>query len=281
MKIIHTISEMQSTSEILRQQGKRIAFVPTMGFLHEGHLSLMRKGRENADTLVASIFVNPAQFGANEDLDSYPQAFESDLEKCRAQGVNIIFAPTRDAIYPKGYETYIELEKLPPHPCGISRPVFFKGIATVVTKLFHIVKPHVAVFGEKDFQQLAIIRRMVTDLNMEVEILGGPLVREKDGLAMSSRNAYLTPAQRKEGVRLYQSLCAAEKSVQNGETDPESLRAAAKEHIEKAGDAAIDYISICDPATLEEVEKIAGPVLMAMAVIMGKTRLIDNRVLRP
>ncbi|MCG8471678.1 MAG: pantoate--beta-alanine ligase [Desulfobacterales bacterium] len=281
MKIIHTIAEMQAASDVFRIEGKRIAFVPTMGFLHQGHLSLMEKGREKADILIASIFVNPAQFGPNEDLDTYPRAMESDLEKCKEVGVDIVFTPTNDQIYPQGYETYVELEKLPHHLCGLSRPVFFKGITTVVTKLFHIVKPHIAIFGEKDFQQLAIIKRMVRDLNMEVEVLGGALVREEDGLAMSSRNAYLTDDQRKEGLRLFQSLCKAKEMVQAGESNPKAICDMAKIHISKAHEAQIDYISICDPDTLNEVDAITGPTLMALAVMMGKTRLIDNMVLIP
>lgn len=280
MRTVSTISEMQAISEAYRMEGKRIAFVPTMGFLHEGHLSLMEQGREKADILVASIFVNPAQFGPNEDLDTYPRAMESDLQKCEDVGVDIVFTPTKDQIYPDGYETYVQLEKLPDHLCGLSRPVFFKGITTVVTKLFNIVKPHVAVFGEKDFQQLAIIRRMVKDLNMEIEVLGGALVREKDGLAMSSRNAYLTEAQREEGLRLYQSLCKAKEMVKKGETDPKAIEKMTQEHINKAPEAKIDYISICDPDTLDEVDTISGPTLMALAVMMGKTRLIDNMMLR-
>lgn len=281
MDVIGSIQEMQSLSDKLRQEGKRIAFVPTMGFLHDGHLSLMREAKKHADILVTSIFVNPAQFGPNEDLDSYPRAMESDLAKSKEVGVDVVFTPTNDQIYPDGYETYVQLEALPDHLCGLSRPVFFKGITTVVTKLFNIVKPNVAVFGEKDFQQLAIIRRMVKDLNMGVEIIGGAIVREADGLAMSSRNAYLTDEQRQEGLRLSQSLTKARDMVESGETDVAAIRTMAETHLTGCPMIHIDYISLCDPETLDEVTAITGPTLMALAVMMGKTRLIDNRVLVP
>ncbi|WP_300672676.1 pantoate--beta-alanine ligase [Desulfoluna sp.] len=281
MDVIGSIQEMQSLSNTLRQEGKRIAFVPTMGFLHDGHLSLMREAKKHADVLVTSIFVNPAQFGPSEDLDAYPRAMESDLAKSKEVGVDVVFTPTNDQIYPDGYETYVQLETLPNHLCGLSRPVFFKGITTVVTKLFNIIKPHVAVFGEKDFQQLAIIRRMVKDLNMDVEILGGTLIREADGLAMSSRNAYLTEPQRKEALRLSQSLDKVRDRVAQGETSVAALRTLAEKHLTECPMIQIDYISLCNPETLDEVETLTGPTLMALAVTMGATRLIDNRVLVP
>ena len=272
---------MKAHSDAAHKAGKRIAFVPTMGFLHEGHLSLMRKAREHADEVVISIFVNPAQFGPNEDFDSYPRAVEEDIAKATGAGAHTVFLPTEAELYPDGFQTYVELEKLPRHLCGLSRPVFFKGIATVVTKLFNIVRPDVAVFGEKDFQQLAIIRQMVRDLHLDVEILGGPIVREKDGLAMSSRNAYLTPDQRSAATFLHETLGAAQKMVATGERNPEALRKEALRRIGAVAETTADYISICDPDTLDEVETIDGPVLMAMAVMLGKTRLIDNRVLTP
>ena len=280
MEIIGSIQEMQNLSNSLRREGKRIAFVPTMGFLHAGHLSLMREAKKHADVLVTSIFVNPAQFGANEDLDAYPKSMEADLEKSKDIGVDVVFTPSNDQIYPDGYESYVTLETLPNHLCGLSRPVFFRGVTTVVTKLFNIVKPHVAVFGEKDFQQLAIIRRMVKDLNMDIEIIGGALVREPDGLAMSSRNSYLTDEQRTEGLRLSQSLTQAQAMVAAGETDPAAIHAMATAHIDACPMAKIDYISLCDPDTLEEVKTINGPTLMALAVVVGTTRLIDNTLLK-
>ena len=281
MEIIDSIHEMQKASNKLRREGKRIAFVPTMGFLHAGHLSLMREAKKHSDILVISIFVNPAQFGPTEDLDSYPKSMESDLAKAKAVGVDMVFTPTKDQIYPEGFETYVQLERLPHHLCGLSRPVFFKGVTTVVTKLFHIVKPHVAIFGEKDFQQLAIIRRMVKDLNMDIEIIGGALVRENDGMAMSSRNSYLSEAERKEALRLSQSLAKAQEMVADGERNSAALSAMASAHIGDCPMAEIDYISLCDPDTLTEVETLTGPTLMALAVMIGTTRLIDNAVLIP
>lgn len=280
IKIIAHIDEMQSTAEALRCRGRRIAFVPTMGFLHEGHLSLMRIARNVADILVVSIFVNPAQFGPNEDYDSYPRDLDRDLELCRREQVDIVFTPTSDDLYPQGYQTYVSLTHLPQHLCGISRPVFFTGVATVVSKLFNIVKPHAAVFGEKDYQQLLVIRRMVRDLNLDIEILGAPIVREPDGLAMSSRNAYLTPELRATALTLSRSLQHAAALVAQGVRKTDAIREEA-EAILTDPDTQIDYVSICDPETLEEVERIDAPALMALAVKVGKTRLIDNTILTP
>ena len=206
IKIIKTVKEMQRHADNLRRMGKRIALVPTMGFLHQGHLSLIREARKRADELVVSIFVNPAQFGPGEDLSSYPKSFERDLGVSRKEGTDAIFAPDAEELYPPGFQTYVTLENLPGHLCGNSRPNFFRGIATVVTKLFTIVKPHVAFFGKKDYQQLIIIRRMTLDLNIDVEIVGMPTVRESDGLAMSSRNSYLSSGERECARSLYASL---------------------------------------------------------------------------
>lgn len=282
MKVIASISEMTRFSETIRKKDQSIAFVPTMGFLHAGHLALMTKARECADHLVVSIFVNPAQFGPNEDFSTYPRALEKDLEKCREIGASAIFTPSDDQMYPPGYETYVTLERLPFHLCGLSRPDFFRGVATVVTKLFNIVRPHTAVFGEKDFQQLTVIRRLVKDLNLDIDIVGVPIVREPDGLAMSSRNKYLSETQRPHALLLYRCLEAAEKSVKQGETDVGKIRARALD-ILAAGpeDMRVDYLSVCDPDTLEEVTVIQEKTLMAMAVWLGKTRLIDNRLLAP
>ncbi|MFN2436186.1 MAG: pantoate--beta-alanine ligase [Desulfotignum sp.] len=282
MKVIASISEMTRFSEAIRKKDQSIAFVPTMGFLHAGHLALMTKARECADHLVVSIFVNPAQFGPNEDFSTYPRALEKDLEKCRDIGASAIFTPSDDQMYPPGYETYVTLERLPFHLCGLSRPDFFKGVATVVTKLFNIVRPHTAVFGEKDFQQLTVIRRLVKDLNLDIDIVGVPIVREPDGLAMSSRNKYLSETQRPHALLLHSCLEAAEKSVKLGETDAGKIRARALD-ILGAGpeDMRVDYLSVCDPDTLEEITVIQEKTLMAMAVWLGKTRLIDNRLLIP
>jgi pantoate--beta-alanine ligase len=270
---------MTRFSETVRQKDQTIAFVPTMGFLHEGHLALMEKALTCADHLVVSIFVNPAQFGPSEDFSTYPRALEQDLEKCRKIGVSAVFTPTDEQMYPPGFETYVTLENLPFHLCGLSRPGFFKGVATVVTKLFNIVRPHTAVFGEKDFQQLTVIRRMVTDLNMGIDIVGVPIVREPDGLAMSSRNKYLTPAQRPHALLLSRCLETAENAVKNGERDAGKVLDLAGDILATGSDMRVDYLSLCDPETLEDVALIQKETLMAMAVWVGKTRLIDNRVL--
>jgi len=255
--------------------------VPTMGFFHEGHLSLMRKGREFGDDLVISIFVNPAQFGPQEDFESYPRDLERDLQLARKIGVDAVFTPDGLELYPEGFQTYIELEKLPNHLCGLSRPVFFKGVATVVAKLFNIVKPHVAIFGEKDYQQLTVIRRMVRDLNFDIKIIGGPTVREPDGLAMSSRNNYLTPKQRTSALTLYKSLVKAKDLLKNGVKDAGEIIQAATKLITSHPETGIDYISICDPESLDDIKTIEKPALMALAVNVGKTRLIDNMILYP
>jgi len=262
-----------------RQNKRTIAFVPTMGFLHKGHLTLMEEGREHADDLVVSIFVNPAQFGPNEDLATYPRALEKDLDLCRDMGASAVFTPEASEIYPQGFQTYVELEKLPLHLCGLSRPVFFKGIATVVSKLFNIVKPHVAVFGQKDFQQLTLIKQMVKDLSFDIDIIGVPIVREADGLAMSSRNKYLTDDQRSNALVLHRALLTSQEMITKGISDPGEILIQARKILGSCPDIKIDYVSLCDPLTLDEVDCINGPVLMAIAVMLGKTRLIDNRVM--
>ena len=281
IEIIHTAKEMQARSDRNRREGKTIVFVPTMGYLHEGHLSLMRTGLKHGDDLVVSIFVNPTQFGPGEDLDAYPRDMDRDLELARKEGVAAVFAPHAKEIYSRGYQTYVALKKLPGHLCGISRPIHFRGVATVCTKLFNIVKPHVAVFGRKDYQQLLVIRRMVQDLNFDITIIGAPIVRESDGLAMSSRNTYLTPEQRISALTLYTSLQNARGRVESGEKDAAEIIAAASELIMSRPETAIDYIAVCDPETLDDVTTIEQPVLMALAVKVGTTRLIDNMILTP
>jgi pantoate--beta-alanine ligase len=250
-----------------------------MGFLHEGHLTLLREGRKRSDCLVLSIFVNPTQFGPGEDLDAYPRDTEKDLELAEKEGVNIVFMPDSDELYGKNFQTYVELEKLPHYLCGVSRPIHFRGVATVVTKLFNIVRPHTAIFGQKDFQQLAIIRQMVLDLNFDIEIIGVPTVREDDGLAMSSRNAYLTTDQRSSAICLFKALLNASSMVKSGEKKASVIIKKTIEYIDAYNDTRIDYVTLCDPVTLEDVDSIDGPVLMALAVFIGKTRLIDNMVL--
>jgi len=279
MKIIKAVGAMQNTAEELRLQGKRIAFVPTMGYLHEGHVSLMRQGKERADILVASVFVNPTQFGPQEDLDAYPRDFESDERLMREVGVDIVFYPTTEEIYPEGYQTYITLEQLPQNLCGASRPTHFRGVATVVTKLFNIVKPHVALFGDKDFQQRVVIQRMVRDLNSDVEIIGCPIVREKDGLAMSSRNAYLNPEERREALALKKALDSAQELFVQGERNSGPLLAKAQEILEAHPVIRIDYMKMCDTKNLEEIDKVEDEAVLAVATFLGKTRLIDNCVL--
>jgi pantoate--beta-alanine ligase len=279
--IIPLKTEMQARSNQLRNQGKTIAFVPTMGYLHEGHLSLMRLGKSMADTLVVSIFVNPTQFGPGEDLGTYPRDFERDQSLCRNEGVDILFYPTAAEMYGPRFQTFIALEKLPLHLCGISRPVFFRGIATVVTKLFNIVKPHTALFGQKDYQQVRVIRQMVQDLDLDIQITSGPTVRESDGLAMSSRNAYLSASQRPSALTLYQALCQTRNHLEKGLTDAKALIRSAVSLILSFPDTAIDYIAICDPDTLEDIQTIDRPAVMALAVKVGKTRLIDNMILSP
>lgn len=279
--IITSVKDMQRRSDKIRCQDRTIVFVPTMGFLHEGHLSLIREGKKYGDDIVVSIFVNPAQFGPGEDLETYPRDFERDLELLEKENVNAVFAPDVSEIYGGKFQTYVELEKLPNHLCGLSRPVFFKGVATVVTKLFNIVKPHVTIFGEKDYQQLAVIRQMVRDLNFDIKVIGAPTVRESDGLAMSSRNTYLTQEQRMSALSLNQSLKNAQTQVENGLKDAAEIINAAAKLIRSHPETEIDYITVCDPETLDDMKTIDRPALMALAVKVGKARLIDNLLLKP
>lgn len=281
IKIIATVKEMQARSESIRNLGKRIAFVPTMGFLHEGHCSLLKMGRSSCDDLVLSIFVNPTQFGPGEDYESYPRDMEKDLRMAEKEGVDAVFTPSREELYGSNFQTGIELEKLPNHLCGLSRPSHFQGVALIVTKLFNIVKPHVAIFGEKDFQQLAIIRQMTRDLDFDIQIMGSAIVREKDGLAMSSRNAYLSTEQRQTALCLFTALQKAKKAVEHGAKNASTIIDEITSFIRNHPETEIDYISICDPQTLDSVDNIQKPVLMALAVKVGKTRLIDNMILSP
>jgi pantoate--beta-alanine ligase len=281
IEIIDAVKDMQKRSDKMRCQGKTIVFVPTMGFLHEGHLSLIREGKKHGDDMVVSIFVNPSQFGTSEDLETYPRDLERDLDLLQKEGVNAVFTPDADEIYGEKYQTYVELEKIPNHLCGLSRPVFFKGVATVVTKLFNIVKPHVTIFGQKDYQQLTVIRQMVRDLNFDIEVVGAPTVRESGGLAMSSRNTYLTPDQRISALSLNKSLQKAQSLVENGLKDADKIIDTAAELIRPHPETEIDYITICDPETLDDIKTIDKPALMALAVNIGKARLIDNMILKP
>ena len=281
IEIITETKRMQGRSDQVRSQGKTIVFVPTMGFFHDGHLSLMRKGKSLGDDLVVSIFINPTQFAPGEDLASYPRDVERDLELTQKTGVDAVFVPDTKNVYSKEFQTYINLEKLPHHLCGISRPIFFRGVATVVAKLFNIVKPHVAVFGHKDYQQLVVIRQMVRDLDFGIEVVGAPTIREPDGLAMSSRNTYLTNDQRASALSLYQSMKKTQAALKKGEQDTTRLIVMAKEFIQSHPYTEIDYINICDPDTLVDIKVVDKPVLMALAVKVGKARLIDNMMLNP
>lgn len=278
MKIIESAREMQQYSESLRMQGKRIAFVPTMGFLHQGHLSLMVEGRKRGDCLVTSIYVNPTQFGPKEDLAKYPRDFEMDRKLCESVGVDVIFFPPDKEMYPEHYQTYITVEEVTQNLCGLSRPGHFRGVATICAKLFNMVKPHVSIFGKKDFQQLVVIKRMVTDLNMDLDIIGLSTVREADGLAMSSRNTYLKAEERESALSLSRSLKLAKRLYDEGERDAGRIIAEAKNLIEGCQHAAVDYVQICDTTTMKDVKRLEGECVMALAVRVGVARLIDNYV---
>ena len=276
MIVIDSVAQMQ---QFARQRRGEIALVPTMGYLHEGHASLMVEARKRAKSVVASIFVNPTQFGVNEDLDSYPRDLERDKEIAAEAGVDVIFAPTAAEMYPAGYQSYLNVEEITAHLCGASRPGHFRGVTTVVAKLFNIVAPKVALFGKKDFQQLAVIRRMVRDFNFDVEIVGMPIVREADGLAMSSRNAKLNPEQRRQALCLSRSIAAAKEAFRGGERSVAPLREAALAVINAEGAAGLDYLEFRDQDTLLPLEKADERTLLALAVRVGPVRLIDNSIL--
>lgn len=279
MEITRTPAEMQEAAGRLRRDGFRIGFVPTMGYLHEGHISLVRASKERTDKTVASIFVNPAQFGPNEDFDRYPRDFERDLDMLAAAKCNIVFAPTTGAMYPEGSRTFVEVTGLQDGLCGRTRPGHFRGVATVVTKLFNAVQPHVAFFGKKDAQQAAIIQRLVRDLLIPVDIVVCPIVRESDGLAMSSRNAYLSPAERAQAPVLDRGLLEARAMFDQGEKSSGALAHRIRDILATADLGRVDYIEIVDRDSLEPVTEIASLALVAVAVYFGKTRLIDNIVL--
>jgi len=278
-EVIRAPAEMRARAEDQRRDGRRVCVVPTMGYLHDGHLSLLSAGRARSDLLVMTLFVNPTQFGPGEDLARYPRDEAGDLEKARAAGVDLVFAPEAAAMYPDGYQTRIELGPLAAPLCGASRPAHFAGVASVVCKLFHITQPHLAVFGQKDFQQLAIIRRMVRDLDFAIEIVGMPIVREPDGLALSSRNAYLSPEERGQALALSRGLRAAEALFAGGQRQAAALVAAARREIEAAPLARIDYLELRDADSLAAIDAVEARAVLALAVFFGKTRLIDNTVL--
>jgi len=279
VKIIEKIEDMQLFSLTARREAKSVALVPTMGYLHAGHASLMEEGRRRSDLLVASIFVNPAQFGVGEDFEKYPRDMERDLRIAEAAGVDIIFSPAVAEMYPVGYQTYVDVGRLSLPLCGASRPGHFRGVTTVVCKLFGIVQPHLALFGRKDYQQLAVLRQMTADLNLPVEIIGMPIVREADGLAMSSRNAYLSVSERKSALCLNRGLVAARAAFAQGRRAATELINVISSVITAEEAAVIDYIELRDPVTLEPVPLADGSTLAAVAVRIGKTRLIDNCLL--
>ena len=276
MKLVKKISEVKDTVKEWKKEGLSIGFVPTMGYLHEGHGSLITKARENNDRVVVSIFVNPMQFGENEDLDSYPRDIDKDSAYVEELGGDLIFNPEPSEMYNDGFCSYVDMSVLTEELCGLSRPVHFRGVCTVVNKLFNIVQPDRAYFGQKDAQQLAIIKRMVKDLNMNLEIIGCPIVREEDGLAKSSRYTYLNAEERKAALVLNKSLKLGKELLDSGCRDAKEVRKVIIENIEKEPLANIDYVKVVDGLTMQQVEKIEKEVLVAIAVYIGKTRLIDN-----
>jgi len=276
---VKTVEGMKEISEKCLKESKTIGFVPTMGYLHEGHISLIKRAREENDTVVVSIFVNPIQFGPTEDLSSYPRDINRDLKISDENKVDYVFLPTVDEMYPGPYHTYVEVEKLTEHLCGAKRPGHFRGVTTVVLKLFNIVKPTRAYFGQKDAQQFRVLRSMVKDLNLDVEMVEMPIVREKDGVALSSRNKYLSPEERREAVCLSESLRSAITLIENGERDTNNIIASMKSNINRYSRAKIDYIEIVDEQELQPIKDLKGKFIIALAVYIGRARLIDNVIL--
>ncbi|MEO0102900.1 MAG: pantoate--beta-alanine ligase [candidate division WOR-3 bacterium] len=279
MKVVRKIKKMQDIAQEARKRGKIIGFVPTMGYLHEGHLSLVRIAQRKSDLCVVSIFVNPLQFGPKEDFKEYPRDIKRDKRLLEKEGVDIIFCPEEKEMYADDFSTYVKVEGLTEGLCGRSRPGHFQGVTTVVTKLFNCVMPHFSVFGQKDAQQALVIKRMVRDLNLPIKIVIAPTVREKDGLAMSSRNIYLSPKEREEASILYRSLKTAKEMIEKGERNPNVIIGRMREMIEETS-GRIDYIAIVDTRDLKEIDLIKGEVLIALAVYFSKARLIDNIIVR-
>ncbi len=280
MRILSKISEAREAIQRLKSQGKTIGFVPTMGFLHEGHLSLVRASRRATDTTVVSVFVNPTQFGPNEDFKEYPRDLERDAGLLHKEGVSLLFAPDAEEIYPKGYKTYVEVHELQDKLCGRSRPGHFRGVCTVVLKLFNILKPDISFFGQKDAQQAIILKRMVKDLDLEVKIEVLPIVRDRDGLALSSRNTYLKPEERGAALSLSKSLKEAEEMIKKGERRAQFIIERIRSIIEKEPLAKIDYVEIVDKEELNPLEIIEDEALIALAVFIRKVRLIDNLMVK-
>jgi len=280
MLIIETVQEMRAWSDAERRAGRRVALVPTMGALHDGHLALVRAAQKLGDRVVVSLFVNPAQFAPGEDFAAYPRDFARDRALLEKENVDVLFHPSGAEVYPEGYQTHIDVERLAPLLCGEFRAGHFRGVATVVAKLFNMVRPHAAVFGEKDYQQLQVIRRMARDLDFDVEIAGHPTVRAADGLALSSRNAYLSACERRAALSLHRALRSAEALVAQGERSAGRIVAAARAPIEAEPLAEIEYVRLCDPETLMEIPRIERAALLALAVRIGAARLIDNAMLK-
>lgn len=276
MQTATQISQVRQAVHSWKQQGLTVGLVPTMGYLHEGHQSLIEAAVKENDRVVVSIFVNPMQFGPNEDLEQYPRDFQRDTMLCENAGAALIFHPEPQELYPDGFCSHVDVDGLTDGLCGKTRPGHFRGVCTVVLKLLHIVQPDRAYFGQKDAQQFAVIRRMVQDLNLPVELTACPIIRETDGLAKSSRNTYLSPQERQAALVLYRALCEGKTQVANGICDAGQLCAAMKAVIEAEPLARIDYLELCDPTTLQPVTEVSGDVLAALAVYIGKTRLIDN-----
>ena len=276
IKVVHTIKEVRQEVENWRKEGKFVGFVPTMGYLHEGHQSLIANSVKDNDKTVVSVFVNPMQFGVGEDLESYPRDLEKDTKLCEETGADLIFNPEPEEMYAKGFCSFVDMNGLTKELCGKSRPIHFRGVCTVVSKLFNIVRPDKAYFGQKDAQQLAVIKRMVADLNIAVEVIGCPIIREEDGLAKSSRNTYLSAEERKAALILSKSIFAGKKMVEEGMRDSKELIKAMTDIINTEKLAKIDYVDVVDFETIEKCDKIQGETLVAIAVYIGKTRLIDN-----
>jgi pantoate--beta-alanine ligase len=279
MKFFTRSKSLSSYIRLLKRKGKRIGFVPTMGYLHEGHLSLIRAARRDTGIVVVSIFVNPAQFGPGEDFDKYPRDIKRDERLARSAGADIIFYPSAAEIYPEGYRTYVEVEGITGRLCGNARPGHFKGVTTIVAKLFNAVRPDIAYFGQKDAQQAIVIKRMAKDLNMDIDIKVMPIVREADGLAMSSRNRYLSARERKDAAVLYESLMLARRLIKKGARDAGSIKREISRKIRSKKSARIEYVSLVDLKELKDVKRMNKGVLIALAVWIGKTRLIDNAII--
>jgi pantoate--beta-alanine ligase len=279
MEVICSLKEMERISDLLRKEGKRIGFVPTMGYLHDAHLSLVRKTKSLCDIVVVSIFVNPTQFGPEEDFERYPRDEEGDKAKLDGEGVDFLFIPEPKDMYPPGYQTYLDVTEVSKGLCGDFRPGHFRGVATVVTKLFNIVRPHLAVFGEKDYQQLLVIKRLVEDLNFDIEIIPGILIREKDGIAMSSRNIYLSLEDRKKASVIYRSLMKGKEVYDSGERRVSTLCEAVKKIVTSVDGVSLQYLEIRDAETLEKMEEVSKPAVIAIAATVGKVRLIDNIII--